>query len=311
MLFVQPTDTPNTFQALPGEAWGQGFATYGGYVAAAAYRAARMAGHDRPLLSAQINFLAPAATDGFTIEIDPLRVGKGTSVIEARVWSPHPKDPEGDPILASKILFTMGSPREASLSVSQNLEPSQLAEFQRQRDKTADTPALKGVIPAFISQFQFRPFIHGVPFAGGSSQDHAIAFKPRFELEGSPAEALLLLSDINPPPQLTMMRQPAPASTASWMVTFEDPLRETLATDWFYVLIHLDSAGHGYGSHSSMIFDAEGRHVTSNRQATTVFERDVGQQSLKSLPKKLAFRGAYALFQLFFKIRGRLQRGKS
>lgn len=311
MLCVAATSSSNIYKAAPGPEWGQGFATYGGYVAAAAYRAARLAGHDRPLLSAQINFLAPATTDGFTVEIDPLRVGKGTSVIEARVWSPHPKDPGGDPILASKILFTMGSPRDASLSVSQSLEPSQLAEFQRQRDRTADTPALKGVIPAFISQFQFRPFVHGVPFAGGSSQDYAIAFKPRFELEGSPAEALLLLSDINPPPQLTMMNQPAPASTASWMVIFEDPLRETLDSDWFYVLIHLDSAGHGYGSHSSMIFDAKGRHVTSNRQATTVFERDVGKRSLKSLPRRLAFRGAYTLFQLVFKIKGRLQRGRS
>lgn len=308
MLNVQAAKDKNRFTVNPGEAWGQGFATYGGYVAAAAYRAARMAGHERPLLSAQINFLAPAATAGFTVEIDPLRVGKGTSVIEARVWSPSPKDLEGEPILASKILFTMGDPRPASLSVSQTLDPDQLSEFEAKRDKTADTPALKGVIPAFISKFQFRPFVNGVPFAGTRGQHHAIAFKPRFDFEGSAAEALLLISDINPPPQLTLMKQPAPASTASWMITFENPALEDLEADWFYVLIHLDSTANGYGSHSSLIFDAKGRHVTSNRQATTSFERDVEATTLTSLPRQLAFRGAYSLFRLVFRIKGHLQR---
>ena len=90
----------------------------------------------------------------------------------------------------------------------------------------------------------------------------------------------------------------AAASTASWMVTFEYPLREILVTDWFYVLIHLDRVGLGYGNHSSLVFDAKGRHVTSNRQITAVFERTEGKPPPAAQHRRLA--GAYSLFQLAF-----------
>jgi len=115
-----------------------------------------------------------------------------------------------------------------------------------------------------------------------------------------------LLSDFNPPSQISLLIEHVPAIPVSSMETFDDPMRKSLETDWFYVLIHLDSAAHGYGSHSSLIFDAQGRHLTSNRQATTVFERDGGKPSLKSLPRRLAFRGSYNLFQLVFKLKGLL-----
>ena len=131
MLQVFPTDLETRFTVSPGSEWGQGFATYGGYVAASAYRAIRMAGHDRPLLSAQVLFLAPAPVDGYEVQIVPLRVGKGASQIEAQVWGANPKDPEGEAVLTTKILFTLGTPRPASISARQTLAPEQLATFQK------------------------------------------------------------------------------------------------------------------------------------------------------------------------------------
>ena len=110
------------------------------------------------------------------------------------------------------------------------------------------------------------------------------------------AEQLLLLCDINPPALLMMVDEPCPASTATWMMTMEFPQLESLPQDRFYVAIHLDSAAHGYGQHSTLIFDAKGRHVASNRQATTVFERDGGNRTLKTSPAASPF-GVWKPFQ--------------
>ena len=288
------------YRATPEAAWSQGFATYGGYVAAAALKAAILEGHDRPLLSAQINFLAPASVDGFEIDIDPLRVGKGTSVIEACVHS--------NGKLAAKLLFTFGVPRPASVAVSQAVEPSILEEWQSLRDQTADTPTLKGIVPGFLSQFRFRPLRDGKPFSSTPSQDHLIAFKPRFAFDGTWAEYLLLLSDINPPALLMMVDEPCPASTATWMCKLEFPQDHSPAQEWFYVVIHMDTAANGYGQHNTMIFDAEGRHIASNHQLTTVFERDGGAKTLRNLPRRLAFKSGYSLLKAFFAFKGRLKR---
>ena len=286
------------YHTVAGKDWSQGRAAYGGYVAAAALRAAILEGHDRPLLSAQVNFLAPASTDGFEIDIEALRVGKGTSVVEARIWS--------DDTLAAKILFTFGLPRGASVAVSQRSDD--LAQWQKLRDHTADTPAIEGMIPGFIRQFQFRPIRDGVPFSSTTSQDHLIAFKPRFDFDGTWAEYMLLLSDINPPALLMMVGEPCPASTATWMCKLEFPQQAEPIKDWFYVAIHLDSAENGYGQHNTMIFDAEGQHVASNHQVTTVFERDGGAKTLKNLPRRLAFKTGYSLFKGLVGLRGLLQR---
>ena len=95
-----------------------------------------------------------------------------------------------------------------------------------------------------------------------------------------------------------MVDQACPASTATWMVTLEFPVLEPLPQDWFYVAIHMDSAAGGYGQHSTLIFDCEGRHIATNRQATTVFERDGGSAVLKIYPVAWPFGLDMAYFRL-------------
>ena len=41
-------DQPDTYWCVPGDGWGQGFATYGGYVAASCYKAAKLSGQPGP-----------------------------------------------------------------------------------------------------------------------------------------------------------------------------------------------------------------------------------------------------------------------
>ena len=301
MLNLATTPDPRRFKVSPDPTWGQGFATYGGYVAAAAYRAALLAGHDRPLLSAQVVFLAPAPEAGFEVEIEPLRVGKGTSVIEARVWGQR----DGDPLLTTKILFSLGQPRPSQLDVRHRLPDAAVADLAQRRDRSADAPQVAGLIPAFLQNFQVRPLINGEPFVGASATDHVWAFRPKFDVEAlAPGEIALLFSDINLPPQIAMLSTPATASSAAWMMTLEQRDARYSRDDWFYVLISLDTARQGYGSHGTALFDARGRLLTSNRQVTTAFDRPSDDAPLK----RWTFQAQYSLFRYALKIKGLIQR---
>ena len=309
MLNVSPSPTDGCFDVVPGQRWSQGFATYGGYVAASALKAARLAGHERPLLSAQVNYLAPSAVTGYQVKIEALRVGRGTSIVQAQVWSGQAKTPDAPPVLSAVILFTFGQPRESEVQISQNLDAEQLKDFECMIAKQPDLLVVKDVVPGFLSNFQVRPLLHGVPFSGKLVQDHVWAFRLEPSADDTVQEFLLLVSDINPPPIITLLDQPAPASTMTWMASFEHPLPDHLDDGWIYVVMHQDSAAGGYGSHSTMLFDAQGRHLTSNRQATAHFERNVGQRGMKSIARKLSFRATYSLYRMVMRISGLLKRG--
>ena len=320
MLNVRETGETGRYHVVPGEAWSHGFTTYGGYVAAAAYRALRLAGHDRPLLSAQVNFMAPTAASGFEIAVEALRIGKNTSVIEAVVWSRRAKDSqknaqentqedsqkdrESAPVMATKVLFTLGQARKASLTVCQRLSDAQVQAFVQRRDETANVS-----IPAHCyTQFHYRPLVQGLLFAGTQALEHAIACRPRFALDGTAAEALLLLSDINPAPQLCLLDAPVGiSSTASWMITFEQPALDLLEADWFYILISLETAANGYGSHTSQVYDSKGRHLSSNRQLTTVFEVNGSNRPQTSRVRHLTFKAGFSLLRAAFAIKGWIQ----
>ncbi len=303
MLHVATTSDPRRFAVSPDLTWGQGFATYGGYVAAAAYRAALFAGHDRPLLSAQVVFLAPAPEAGFEVEIEPLRVGKGTSVIEARVWGQQ----DGVPLITTKILFSLGQPRPSQLDVCHRLSDAAVADLAQRRSRGADVPQVTGLIPEFLQNFQVRALINGEPFVGASVTDHVWAFRPKFDLEDLvPGEVALLLSDINLPPQLAMLSTPAPASTATWMMTLEQREARYSCDEWFYMLISLDAARQGYGSHGTALFDACGRLFTSNRQVTTAFDRPSEAAPLRQWVQRRMFQARYSLLRHAPKVRGLL-----
>ena len=290
MLNVIPTDDTNRFDVIPGKAWTQGFATFGGYVAASALRAATLAGHDRLLLSAQVNYLAPLPVEGYSVSIDALRVGKGTSVVEARVTCPNPKDPGAAPILSAQIVFTYGVPRPTSVGVTSCLDPSQLTQFAEQANQDPNMPMLPGV-PPFLHQFDFKPLVGARPFEGLDSVEHAWTIRPKQPLEMSAQEYALLMSDTNPPPVISLVDKVTPGSTLSWFVSFEHPQPSNVADGWIYVLMHQDSAAESFGSHATALFDAQGRHLTSNRQITAFFELEVTAPNSKTIARQFKFAG--------------------
>ena len=156
-----------------------------------ALRAAILAGHDRPSFSAQINFSPPPLLTDLILRLRLCGSAK------APQWSRR-----------GSFLASLNTGRQNSLHLRRSpprqhrRQPTNgwetLEIWQRKTACTADTPMLKGIVPQFLDQFHFRPLINGVPFSGTKSQDHLIAFKPKFDFAGSVAEQLLLLCDINP-----------------------------------------------------------------------------------------------------------------
>ena len=290
----------NEFFCVPGELWGQGHATYGGYVAASCYKAAKLAGHERPLLSAQVNFLAPSAVNGYRLTVEPLRVGKGTSIVEVCSWSPNQKVPEDPDVLAAKILFTYGEPRRSNLHVRSKIDNDTMDVLIEARENAMDFPVIKGVVPTVLDQFHFRKTRGGVPFMNSNHLGHAYAFAKKASWKVSdPVEFLVLVSDINPPPQLPILSMPSANSTISWMLDIAQPLPNTLSdSSWLHVIVQLEHAANGYGAHSGIIVDEQGQVLSSTRQVTAVFERDDASASIKNFTHQITGKGSRAFNSL-------------
>ena len=314
LINLQPIDEAESeFFCVPGEEWGQGFATYGGYVAASCYKAAKQCGHERPLLSAQVNYLAPSPTTGYRIEVEGLRVGKGTSIVEVRTWAPNRKDPDGPEILAAKILFTYGEPRATAIHVSSQIDQATMARLTATRQQRAAFPVLKNIIPTFLDQFHFISVEGAVPYSNSNALGHAFAVSRKQEWRVTdPMEFLVLMSDINPPPQLQLLAMPASASTMTWMLDIAAPLPDSFNDGaWMHVILQLERASNGYGAHSGILMDEDGQVLSSTRQVTAVFETDVGGNSPKHILNRFAFSVGFNLFRAFNGLRQVLHKRSS
>ena len=300
------------FFCVPGDAWGQGFATYGGYVAASCYKAAKQCGHNRSLLSAQVNYLAPSPTSGYRIEVESLRVGKGTSIVEVRTWAPNRKAPDAPEILAAKILFTYGEPRASAVQVSSQIDQATIQRLNTTRQQRAAFPVLKGIIPTFLEQFHFISVEGAVPYSNSNALGHAFAVARKQDWRVvDPTEFLVLMSDINPPPQLQLLAMPASASTMTWMLDIAAPLPDTYNDSaWMHVILQLERTANGYGAHSGVLTDENGQVLSSTRQVTAVFETDVGSTSPKSILNRFAFGVGFSLFRTFIGLRQLLHKGR-
>jgi len=290
----------NEFFCVPGELWGQGYATYGGYVAASCYKAAKLAGHERPLLSAQVNFLAPSAVNGYRLTVKPLRVGKGTSIVEVCSWSPNQKTPQDPDVLAAKILFTYGEPRGSNLHVRSKIDSDTMDALIEARANTPDFRTEKSVPLSFLDGFHFRYTKGDRPFANSNRLSHIFAFtrKNGWSVH-DPVEFLVLVSDINTPPQMQLLSALSPGSTMTWMLDIAQPLPNTLSdSSWLHVIVQLEHAANGYGAHSGIIVDEQGQVLSSTRQVTAVFERDDASASIKNFTHQITGKGSRAFNSL-------------
>lgn len=244
---------------IPGS-WGQGRATFGGLVAALAYR--KMQGvvqANRPLRALQVAFVGPVTVDEpMAVEVELLREGRAASQVEARIRQ------GGEIRLVA--LGSFGGERESQVQVAPYAAPEVPSpEACRALDH------IKGVTPEFTQHIEMRWAFGNLPFAG--KPDREMGGWMRFREPGSEMTDahVIALVDAWPPAVLQHVKQPVPASSMSWSLEIVHPRPEMKANEPLLYRAEIDQAGSGYGHTHATVWNRHGELLALSRQTVTVF----------------------------------------
>jgi acyl-CoA thioesterase len=238
------------------EDWLQGRSAFGGLQAALALQAMReLVPEDMPLRSLQVAFLAPIPASTVRMDAKVLRRGKNVIQVEARLL-------DGD-AAACLVIGVFGAARESSLRIL----PAQPVV-----EAIADPHVLRyvpGVLPEFTQHFDARWLQGDTPFTG--SKKAAQVVEVALKDEGVADEAhVIAFADFIPPVALSMLKQPAPGSSLTWMLELFAESRGLPLSGW-RIDAQLQAAQDGYTSQQVMVWGPHGEPVALSRQSMVVF----------------------------------------
>jgi acyl-CoA thioesterase len=253
---------PASFRATVPADWLQGRTVFGGMQMALAARAMRLAMPDDiralPLRSAQMTFVGPVA-GGEPIELRSALLRRGKSTVHARCDLV-----QGDAVGASAVAI-FGTARP-----SRFVRELPAPDPGRTPDD-ATLPSLdKGFAPAFTQHFEARWAYGDVPFSG-FPEPHSLIYGRLRDRECGAEDALLALADLIPTPVLSMLTEPAPASSLSWMIeVLRDPAQLDLH-GWSLIDTHVRAGTEGYLSQTSVLHGPDGHAYAVSHQTVGVF----------------------------------------
>lgn len=254
---VKPA-APGSYTVEVGEDWGQGRTLFGGIQSMLAVRAMRLLQPDAPALwSLQSTFVAPIAPGLVHIEAQVLRSGRAAVHMEARLLV--------DGQTACVVVAVFGAARSSSVSVD---APAMAA--PQTVDTLPELPFLPGITPNFTQHYVYRWAEGGFPFTGSTHPGTGIVLRQR---DAGQLEELhiIALADAIPPPLLSLLSQPTPASTLTWTLEFVRHLAPTAADAWWRMDAKIVSARDGYSSQDAHLFGPDGGLVLLSRQLVAVF----------------------------------------
>lgn len=243
------------------EQWGQGRAVFGGMASALALaHLITELPANIPLRSVSVSFVAPLNAGTATVSRRILRQGK--SVVQAMVEITQ-QDQESLVLLAS-----FGTERFSEYKIAGETVP----DFA---EKALVMPK-NGPVPEFTRHFDYHITRGAMPFSGGTGTE--LGGLVRFaEGQGYAVGALELLAlvDAWPPVSLTLLNQPAPASSLTWTIEFIQPHQSTetkaLTTDWWSYLASIEHGADGYHHIEAKLWQPDGQLAAISRQTVTVF----------------------------------------
>lgn len=248
----------DSWRAEVPESWGQGRTLFGGIQAAigvAAMRKAVPAGW--PLRSLQVSFIAPVPPGIQRIQTRVLRTGKSAIHIEARLM-----DGEASGCF---MLGIFGRGRDSSIRIAPSAPP-QVPPVSASRA----LPFVAGVSPAFARHLDFFWAYGGLPFSGASEAKTQVHVRLRDELPVGELQ-IVALADSIPSPGLSLLPQPAAASSLSWTLELlggaydPDPRRH-----WLMDAV-VDVAADGYMNQTAVLWTPDGQPAALSRQTVVVF----------------------------------------
>lgn len=248
--------------AVAPDDWLQGRTVFGGLQAALAVRAMRdLVPQEIPLRALQTSFIAPVPPGTLRIVASVLRSGKSVTHVEARIMH------EDQTACLLVGIFGKSRPSQVRATLSRpDVPPVEDA-----------TPFgyIEGITPRFTRQVAMS-WVGGVSIFKGIAEPKTrtyIGFRDEpFAGPGALGEAQLIgYADIIPTPALSVLSEPAMASSLTWTLELltddPGPARDGL---WLMDSV-VESAGDGYVNQSSTLWSPDGKPVALSRQSVTVF----------------------------------------
>lgn len=239
---------------IPDE-WMQGRTTYGGLTAALCLEAALELVPDMPVRAAQVAFIGPVGGD---VVISPtvLRRGKSSAFVNADLVSE-----EG---VMARCIFTFGARRQSALDQASRDRPDVKG------PEAYESFFRDGRRPKFAHNFNVRLAKGAPPVSGADRGDVTLWLRHKDEGALYNATTLLSIADAPPPAAMSMMREPGPISSMTWMAEF---LTDAISTTegWFLVHHEAQATKDGYSSQSMRMWNADGKPMMIGRQTIAVF----------------------------------------
>lgn len=246
--------TAGQIETIIPEDWMQGRTTYGGLTAALCLESALGLVDDMPVRAAQVAFVGPV---GGAVMISPslLRQGKSSAFVSV--------DLVGEEGVMTRCIFTFGARRVSKLDQQLKAGPEMQA--------PDDCPSFFGDRrPTFANHFNVRLAAGHPPMSGADEGNMTLWLRHKDEAARLNGTTLLSLADSPPPAAMSMMREPAPISSMTWMAEF---LTDEISTSEGWFLAHHESQAtkDGYSSQSMRLWNRTGEPVMIGRQTVAVF----------------------------------------
>jgi acyl-CoA thioesterase len=238
------------------EDWLQGRSAFGGIQAALALRAMRaLVAGDVPLRSLQVAFLAPVPAGNIRIAAKVLRQGKSVTQVEARLI-------DGEDTVCL-VIGVFGAPRTSKLKL---LPTRPTVQAMPEPHVLRYVP---GLLPQFTQHFDARWLQGDMPFSGSTKTEQVVEISLKDDGVADEAHALAF-ADFIPPVALSMLDQPAPGSSLTWMLELFADSRGLSLNGW-RIDAQLQAAQDGYTSQQVMVWGPNGEPVALSRQSMVVF----------------------------------------
>jgi acyl-CoA thioesterase len=255
ILEFEPTG-PNSQVSIPDD-WTQGRTTFGGLLAAIALRALAPIAPDRPLRSFAMSCMAPAGAGSLQVATEVLRSGK--SLVHARATLSQ------GGVQCATLLAGFGARRASKLDFAGRAADSGAAP-----ESLVRLPYIESAMPKFTRHFDYRLMPATDPALAGAG-GHLGGYVRSLDASRFDVALIAALIDSFPAPILTMLKAPAPVSTATWMVNFTHAQTSQRVADFCRLEADTQSVGEGYGSVEARLWDAQGRLLALSQQLVVEF----------------------------------------
>jgi acyl-CoA thioesterase len=238
------------------EDWLQGRSAFGGVQAALVVQVMReLVPKEVPLRSLQVAFVAPVPAGTVRMTAKVLRQGKSVTQVEARLM-------DGD-TTACLVIGVFGAARESTLRL---LPEKPVVQAMAKPFVLQYKP---GLLPAFTQHFDACWLQGDVPFSGSKKTTQIIEIGLKDEGVADEAQ-VVAFADFIPPIALSMLDEPAPGSSLTWMLEWFADSRGLPLQGW-RIDAELQAAQDGYTSQQVMLWGPNGEPIALSRQSMVVF----------------------------------------